>query len=71
MDAVKAGAALVEGSSGPRITQSELGVGEFIGERDSVNNVDNSSESYEQLIAAVKELQIVVWPLRALNRDPG
>jgi multidrug resistance protein MdtO len=71
VDAVEAGAAIIEGSSGPSTTQGGLSVGEFVGERDSLNNVYDSSESYEQLVAAVKELQVVVRaPLRALNRDP-
>jgi hypothetical protein len=71
VDAMEAGAAIIEGSSGPSTTQGGLSVGEFVGERDSLNNVDDSSESYEQLVAAVKELQVVVWaPSRALNRDP-
>jgi len=65
VDAVEASAAIVEGSSGPRITQGEPMVGDFLGEGDSVNNAGESSESSEQLVAAVKELQVVVWaPLR-------
>jgi multidrug resistance protein MdtO len=55
--AVEASAAIVEGSSGPSITEGELG--DFLDERDSVSN-GGGSESYEQLVAAVKELQAVV-----------
>jgi Fusaric acid resistance protein family len=62
VDAMEASAAVVEGSSDPSITQGELMVGDFIGLGDSVSNADGSSE---QLVAAVKELQVVVWaPLR-------
>ena len=62
VDAMEASAAVVEGSSDPSITQGELMVGDFIGLGDSVSNADDSSE---QLVAAVKELQVVVWaPLR-------
>ena len=65
VDAVEASAAIVEGSSGPSITQGELMVGDFLGEGDSVSNAGDSAESFEQLVAAVKELQVVVWaPLR-------
>jgi hypothetical protein len=55
--AVEASAAIVEGSSGPSITEGELG--DFLDERDSVSS-GGGSESYEQLVAAVKELQVVV-----------
>jgi multidrug resistance protein MdtO len=60
VDAVEASAAIVEGSSGPSITEGELTVGNFLGERGWVSNADRSSESFEQLVAAVKELQAVV-----------
>jgi hypothetical protein len=55
--AVEASAAIVEGSSGPSITEGELG--DFLDERDSLSN-GGGSESFEQLVAAVKELQAVV-----------
>jgi multidrug resistance protein MdtO len=65
VDAMEASAAVVEGSSDPSITQGELMVGDFIGLGDSVGNADDSSEKFKQLVAAVKELQVVVWaPLR-------
>jgi multidrug resistance protein MdtO len=57
--AVKASAALVEGSSGPSITARELTLGNFVDESDSVSN-GGGSESFEQLVTAVKELQVVV-----------
>jgi multidrug resistance protein MdtO len=57
--AVEASAAIVEGSSGPSITEGKLTVGNFLDERDSVSN-GGGSESFEQLVAAVKELQAVV-----------
>jgi multidrug resistance protein MdtO len=57
--AVEASAAIVEGSSGPSITEGELTVGNFLDERDSVSN-GGGSESFEQLVTAVKELQVVV-----------
>ena len=64
--AVEASAAIVEGSSGPSITQDELIVGDFLGERDSVSNDGQGSESFAELFAAVQELQVVVGaPLRA------
>jgi multidrug resistance protein MdtO len=55
--AVEASAAIVEGSSGPSTTEGELG--DFLDERDSVSN-GGGSESFEQLVTAVKELQAVV-----------
>jgi multidrug resistance protein MdtO len=57
--AVEASAGIVEGSSGPSITEGELTVGNFIDERDSVSN-GGGSESFEQLVTAVKELQVAV-----------
>ena len=57
--AVEASAAIVEGSSVPSITEGELTVGNFLDERDSVSN-GGGSESFEQLVTAVKELQVVV-----------
>jgi hypothetical protein len=60
VDAVQASAAIVEGLSGPSITEGELTVGNFLGERGWVSNAGGSSESLEQLVAAVKELQVVV-----------
>jgi multidrug resistance protein MdtO len=57
--AVEASAAIVEGSSGPSITEGELTVGNFLDERDSVSN-GGGSESFEQLVTAVKELQVAV-----------
>ena len=39
VDAVQASATTVEGSFGPSITQDELMVGDFVGERDSVSKV--------------------------------
>jgi multidrug resistance protein MdtO len=60
VEAVEASAAIVEGSSGPSITEGELTVGNFLGERGWVSNADGSSESFEQLVAAVKELQVLV-----------
>jgi multidrug resistance protein MdtO len=55
--AVEASAAIIEGSSGPSITEGELG--NFLDEKDLLSN-GNGSESYEQLVTAVKELQVVV-----------
>ena len=60
VDAVEASAAIVEGASGPSITEGELTVGNFLGERSSVSNAGGSSESFAQLVAAVKELRVVV-----------
>ena len=57
--AVEASAAIVEGSSGPSITEGELTVGNFLDERDSVS-YGGGSESFEQLVTAVRELQVVV-----------
>jgi multidrug resistance protein MdtO len=57
--AVEASAAIVEGSSGPSITEGKFTVGNFLDERDSVS-YGGGSESFEQLVAAVKELQAVV-----------
>jgi multidrug resistance protein MdtO len=57
--AVKASAALVEGSSGPNLTARKLTLGNFVDESDSVSN-GGGSESFERLVTAVKELQVVV-----------
>ena len=66
VDAVEATAVIVEGSSSPSTIQGELMVGDFLGERNSVSSADYSSESFEQLVAAVKELQVVAWaPLKS------
>jgi multidrug resistance protein MdtO len=57
--AVEASAAIVEGSSGPSITEGKLTVGNSLDERDSLSS-GGGSESFEQLVTAVKELQAVV-----------
>jgi hypothetical protein len=58
VDAVEASAALIEGSSGRNIAQNEL----LAGERERVSDSDagRSSERFEELVGAVKELQVVV-----------
>lgn len=63
--AVEASAAIVEGSSGPGTTQDELTIGDFLEEGDSVRNAGDSSESFKELVAAVKGLQVgFCTPLR-------
>ena len=64
VDAVEASAALIESSSGRNIAQGELPVDER--ERVSQSDAGRSSERFEELIGAVKELHVAVsGPLRA------
>ena len=58
VDAVEASAALIEGSSGRNIAQNELLVDEW--ERVSDSDAGRSSERFEELVAAVKELHDAV-----------
>jgi multidrug resistance protein MdtO len=58
VDAVEAGAAMIEGSSGPNIAQGELSVDDR--ERDLVSDAGRRFDTFEQLTAAVKELQVAV-----------
>lgn len=70
VDAVEASAALIEGSSGRNIAQNELPVDEW--ERVSDSDAGRSSERFEELAGAVKELQVVVSaPLGARSQEPG
>ena len=66
MDVAEASALKIEGPSSPNIAQSGLPVDASLGERDSVSDAGHRSKSFEQLAAAVKELQVVVsTPLSA------
>jgi multidrug resistance protein MdtO len=58
IDAVEASAALIEGSSGRNIAQGELPVDER--ERVSDSDAGRRSERFEELVGAVKELQVAV-----------
>jgi multidrug resistance protein MdtO len=58
VDAVEAGAAMIEGSSGSNIAQGELSVDDR--ERDLVSDAGRRFDTFEQLTAAVKELQVAV-----------
>jgi multidrug resistance protein MdtO len=70
VDAVEGSAALIEGSSGRNIAQNELPVDER--ERASDSDAGRSSERFEELVGAVKELQVVVSaPLGARRQEPG
>jgi len=64
--AVEASAALIEDSSNPNLPQGALTLGDSLQERGSIIDASRSFERFEQLVAAVKELQAVVSaPLRA------
>jgi hypothetical protein len=64
--AVEASAALIEDSSNPNLAQGALTLGDSLQERGSIIDASRSFERFEQLVAAVKELQAVVSaPLRA------
>jgi multidrug resistance protein MdtO len=64
IDAVEASAALIEGSSGRDIAQAELPVDERA--RVSDGDAGRRSERFEELVGAVKELQVAVsGPLAA------
>jgi multidrug resistance protein MdtO len=58
-EAVETSAAMIEGSSVSNITQAELAIKNALLEKDSVSDAGRSQESFEQLVAAVKELQVV------------
>jgi multidrug resistance protein MdtO len=58
IDAVEASAALIEGSSGRNIAQGELPVDQR--ERVSDSDAGRRSERFEELVGAVKELQVAV-----------
>jgi multidrug resistance protein MdtO len=58
VDAVEASAALIESSSGRNIAQGELPVDER--ERVSQSDAGRSSERFEELVGAVKELHVAV-----------
>jgi hypothetical protein len=71
VDAVEASAAMMEGVSGPNVAQGELAVGKSVRERDSKINVGSSLEPFEQLVAAVRELQVLVSaPFRVRTMIP-
>jgi len=59
VDAVEASAAMIEGPF-PNINQGELRVDAAIRERDSASDAARSFESFEQLVVAIKELQVAV-----------
>jgi multidrug resistance protein MdtO len=65
VDAVETSAAILEGVCGPNVDQGALTVDESLRERDSIIDDDSSLEHFEQLVAAVRELRVVVSaPLR-------
>ena len=71
VDAVEASAAVTEGSPGSNMAQAELTVDDPVLERDSVNDAGRSFESFEELAAAVKELQVVVSTPLSITSPPG
>jgi hypothetical protein len=72
MNAVEASAAIMQGVSGLTVDQGALTLDDSLRERDSIIDADSSLEHFEQLVAAVRELRVVVSaPLSALDRDPG
>jgi hypothetical protein len=60
VDAVDASAAMIEGVSGSNVAQNALMGDDSPRERDSILDAGRSSEHFEQLLAAVRELQVVV-----------
>jgi hypothetical protein len=68
---VEASAAVAEGSPGSNMAQAELTADDPVRERDSVNDAGRSFESFEQLAAAVKELQVVVSAPLSITSPPG
>ncbi|MEA3148321.1 MAG: multidrug resistance protein MdtO, partial [Verrucomicrobiota bacterium] len=61
VDAVDASAAMIEGLSGSNVAQNALTVDDSHRESDSILDAGRSSEHFEQLLAAVRELQVVVF----------
>jgi len=61
LDEVEASAAMMEGVSGPNVAQDALTVDDSRRERDSIFDVGRSFGHFEQLLAAVRELQVVVF----------
>jgi multidrug resistance protein MdtO len=61
VDAVDASAAMIEGVSGSNVAQNALTVDDSPRERDSILDAGRSSEHFEPLLAAVRELQVVVF----------
>jgi hypothetical protein len=66
VDAVEASAAMLEGASGPNVAQDTITLDDSPWERDSILDAGRSFERFEQLVAAVRELQVVFL---APNRD--
>jgi multidrug resistance protein MdtO len=59
VDAVEASAAMMEGVSGPNVAQDALTVDDSPRERDPIVDAGRGFGHFEQLLAAVRELQIV------------
>jgi hypothetical protein len=61
VDAVEASAAMMEGVSGPDVAHDSLTVDDFPRGRDSTVDAGRSFGQFEHLLAAVRELQVVVF----------
>ena len=61
VDAVETSAAVIEGVSGSNVAPNTLTVDANPRERDSFLDTGRSSEHFEELLAAVRELQMVVF----------
>jgi hypothetical protein len=59
-EAVETSAAMIGGSSVSNITQAELAIKNALLEKDSVSDAGRRFDTFEQLTAAVKELQVAV-----------
>ncbi len=59
-NALEATAAMIENPSDPRIAQGSLTVDDSLGESGLTVDAGRSFECFEQLVGAVKELQVVV-----------
>jgi hypothetical protein len=60
VDAVETSAAIIEGSSSPTVVHGLLPADDSVSERPSAGDAGRSSQCFEQLAAAVKELHSVV-----------
>jgi hypothetical protein len=60
IEAVEASAAIIQRSDGQKIVQEEVPLDTALQEGDSLSVAGGTFESFRELVAAVKELQVVV-----------
>lgn len=61
-DALDTSAAVIEGVSGPTVGQTTLTVDSSVSEKPSAGDAGRGSQAFENLVAAVKELQVIISP---------